>query len=667
MQTTKELRSKIGMGFFEQLYGGMKFMPCLIELLKNSLVDWGASHVYITMTDTTFTIRDDGVGMNRANQAAFISLNESTAKALRDASGKFGSGTKGFLYSFSTGCKVLTANAGKVYNFEVLTKDVEKLLLSQGKIKATEEKQDNSNWVFDHKSGTQITYELRRDANIISEKRLRTELAKRLPRHMGRKVTLGGQPLPDKPSKIPPFILSEDDPYLGLVYIELDPSSGYSDQLLFSGGIIGEVTMPSFIEALGDKRIFVPELLSLGMVTGTVSASYLKEFANPDRASFQPTLADDPRTTRLLELLSQQVPAIMQQLGLKDPRAKGLGNLNEVIEDIIAKAGQQYDPVKAKKTGVEETTAPPPIRGGHGNHRPIKIELERNEFEIGETITATVTLSESIKSSRGVSEENVSWDASGSLTRESRKKLVGETIQLTASKIGWGYISAALAQGTALETSISYLVLEKGERKLRLNPQIVRAEEGKAITIMAVNGDKISGKPKWSVHGGRTEAFFEASELRARFMSNNHGDYEIILKDSADHGNQGTCKIEVFDSKKRLQIRNQLFEVYGTEFGTTRGPVAIEKQGSGNLHIMHLNTTHPATLAAESQGSLSQFMRDAIADEFARFWVFDISPDDYEEFGREGLAKTISAMAWEISSELTAPITKKISKIKAIG
>lgn len=667
MQTTKEIKSGIGTGYFEQQYGGMKFMPCLIELLKNSLVDWGGSHVYITTSDlNVFTIRDDGVGMNRANQAAFISLNESTARAIRDAAGKFGSGTKGFLYSFSIGCKVITANSGKVYNFSVLTKEVEKLLLSQGKIKSTEEKQNSSNWVFDSKNGTQITYQLKPEAKILRGKKLGIELAKRLPRQMARKIFIDGQPLPDKPSKVPPFVLSEDDPYLGLVYIELDPSSGHSDQLLFSGGIIGEVTMPSFMEALGDKRILIPELFSLGMVTGTISAGYLKEFANPDRASFHPTLGDDQRTMRLLELLSQQIPAIMQQLGLKDPRAKGLGNLNEIIEDIIARAGQQYDPVKAKKTGVEETTSPPPTRVGHGNRRPIKIELDRNEFEIGETITATVTLSESIKSDREVSEEDVSWDVSGSLSRESRKKFVGETIQLTANKLGCGYVSAALAQGTALETSTSYLVVAQGERKLRLNPQIVRAEEGKAITIMAVNGDKISGKPKWSIHGGRAEAFFETSELRARFMSNNHGDYEITLRDSADPNNRSVCKIEVFDSKKRLQIRDQLFEIHFFDFGTTEGPVEIRRQG-GNSHIMQLNTTHPATLAAESQSSLAQFLRDAIAHEFGRFWVFELSPDDYEELTSQTLARTMQTMAWEISSELTAPVTRKAGKLKAIG
>lgn len=667
MQTTRELRAKIGNGLFQQIYGGMRFMPCLIELLKNSLVDWGASHVYITTANmNVFTIRDDGVGMNRANQAAFISLNESTAKAIRDAAGKFGSGTKGFLYSFSIGCRVLTSNAGKVYNFSILTKDVEKMLLSGGKIQSTEEKLDSSNWNFDHRSGTEINYDLTPDAKILRGKRLATELAKRLPRQMARKVFIDGQALPDKPTKVPPFVLSEDDPYLGLVYIELDPATGYSDPVLLSGGIIGEVTLASFMEALGDKRILVPELLSLGTVTGTISAGYLKDFANSDRASFHPSLGDDPRTARLLELLSQQMPAIMQQLGLKDPRAKGLGSLDDVIEDIIARAGQQYDPVRAKKVGTEETTSPPPPRVGHGNRRPIKIELERNEFEVGETIIATVTLSESVKADRDVSEKDVSWDASSSLSRESQKKLTGETITLTANKIGCGFIHAALAQGTPLETSISYQVVGKGERKLRLNPQVVRIEEGKPVTIMAVNGDKLSGKPKWSIRDSRSEAFFEPNGLRAVFMSNNFGEYKITLMDSNDHSNRGECQIEVLDTRKRLQIRNQLFEIHAVDFSSTKGPVEIIRQG-GNTHLMQINVTHPAKEAAESQSSLAQFLRDAIAHEFGRFWVFDMSPDEFEELADEGLVRSMSRLAWEISSELTAPTTRKVGKMKAIG
>jgi hypothetical protein len=101
------------------------------------------------------------------------------------------------------------------------------------------------------------------------------------------------------------------------------------------------------------------------------------------------------------------------------------------------------------------------------------------------------------------SPKSLRWVTDDYLGRSGESTATG--YKFIAAKVGRGQLTANVAK-TAHTASVSYDIVPKGQRVLRLSPQSASVPVGGQVTLRLLNADKAQGRLKWAPrpghHGG---------------------------------------------------------------------------------------------------------------------------------------------------------------------
>ena len=459
---TAPIQAGIGSGFLRKVFGGKPFIHCVIELVKNCR-DWGASIIKITTNAGRHlvTILDNGDGMNRANRNAFLSINMTTASGPRQ-SGVYCTGTKQTLFSHSANVEVRTAPREEpdvVYVFSFTAEEYEQLALSSGTVEPKRLEKDKTSWPHEFPFGTEITYTLvdPESRGIYRGERLAAELTGRLPRKFRDIVQVDGTPIPEKEIVGRPFDVVLQHRQLGEVAFELyrPVRRGQDEELRLAGVEIGEAPISNLNRVLPpDLKTDLPAIFLLKEVCGTITAQFIRDYANEDRFTLDAAIADNPRTRHLLGLLKEVAPEVQRCLqikvsGMDDEKGNDESEVRELRTHLRRLYNQQGEP-----PGTGDTT-PPDDGGGTDTAGDPAIRLTyHREVGIGETITVTVKLREDV--AKNYSLNNVVWYTNRSNGANLQNTTDG--ITLTANTLGHGVIRADIS-GTPFTAVAHYEVV----------------------------------------------------------------------------------------------------------------------------------------------------------------------------------------------------------------
>lgn len=656
------IRPTIGKGFFQMVFGGKSYLHCIRELIKNCR-DWCALHVALFTEDrNVLRILDDGRGMDWDNRNAFASVNDSTATGPRQ-SGKFCTGTKQMLFSQALDVTVRTAPQSEsdlVYVFSFNREEYEELVRTGRSIEADHPMKDQRSWPHEFPFGTEITYTLEdpHRRTILRGQKLAEELASILPMRYGNIVTVDGQPLPPKRIVGRPYDEVRQTPQLGEVAFEIYRPEHRSamEDLLFTAVEIGEVPMRNFLRTLSSElRDKVPESFQLPGVCGTIRAEFLKEHVNEDRFTFDPSLADDPRTRHLVRLLVEVAPLVEQRLQLRRaaPEASAELQFEEFARRVTAvydKAGsrppESFENGRLEEPGDDDDgggTVDPPIPPP-----PIRLSLPRREFEVGETIEIKASFRRDLASQHDLSE--LRW-----YTDRSRAKVVKQNergVVLRAKEFGLAVVSVDVP-GTALSTKTYYEVVAK--RVFRITNPHPTISLGTSMLIRTRNHDLLGGLA-WKLEG---DGELVPQGRRAVYRATKRGGAVVIAGDPADPKVYATCDITVIGRpRKVLNIRGHWFEFSGVTLENERSIIMVR---GDPFHRLMINELASGYRRAVAQNNLDDYHRHAIADEFARFEEFDLRESDPTELDPREFKRLVERILYQ-GDALYAELCEKMNQ-----
>lgn len=668
-QTREEdIQTGIGAGFLRQQFGGKPYIHAIVEILKNAR-DWGASQIRIATGKDFIEIEDDGEGMNRKNRNAFASINMSTAGGARQA-GKFCTGTKQMLFSHCHSVEVRTApleTPDKVFLFRFATDEYEAKALRGETIRGEALQKGDETWFRSHPTGTIIRYTLENPKSraIKRGKDLAAELSARLPMKFGDIITVDGEALPPKNIIGRPFLMTETSSQLGEVGFEIyRPLEARSDdELRFTSHEVGEVPVASLLRMLKDPdmRSRFPAVFVHQEVCGTISASFLRDYANEDRATFKPSLVDDQRLLLLLRLMERHARTIEAYLELNLRHEKtGSVNLNPFVDRLR----KLYDP-KQERTGPvfvpppEETTEDSEKeadKGGKERQRPaITLALSDAEFEPGETIRCEAKLRGDVQQKHGAS--TLKWHSDKSLATDATASDTNLALTLVAEELGTGRVMVEIP-GTPHSATRSYEIVPR--RVFRQRHERITTKVGQTITLFVTNTDRIKGSPAWMVQFNR--GTIEGRGGRIQFTAKAVGavgEEVVTAYDDADLTVSSQCTITILGEKQNellLPIREHTFrmdEVHSPGHVLYTGPVVIIP-GTDGIGTLVINTGDPAFVNAQKQGHLDVFLPQATAFEYARFVKEAELPDTGRVDRRDvsNLIREVQRLGYEVFTEI---------------
>lgn len=652
---TRPIRAGIGEGFLQQIFGGKPFIHCAIELVKNCR-DWGATLIVVltNLDRQLLRIVDNGDGMDEANRDAFVSINLSTAKGPRQ-SGIFCTGTKQMLFSHASHVEVRTApkdDPDHVYRFSFTTDAYEQLALTCGEITPERVRKTVETWPYEHRFGTEITYTLKdpRSRSILRGEALAGELSARLPVKFRDIVRVDEEMLPPKrlAAGTKPFQLVEQHGQLGSVAFELyhPERKRREEELRLTAVEVGEAPMANFFRVLPEElRMRFPDVYLLPEVCGTVSAAYLKEYANEDRTTLNPAVADDPRTPHFVRMLQQLAPAVMRDLGIRI-RTDTEPDADEAdIAEVEALFNRRYNPTgegPRGPVGTEAEGGEPEESGGESREKPAVRLTYRREFEPDETIEIAATLRDDIAAS-GYRVDDLHWYTERSRARG--VELADGRIRMVASELGHGVVRVEL-RGTPYSTVAHYEVV--AQRLFRLSIPYAEIEIGSDLPVMGVNIDKLRGEVEWELSG---PGQMDVQGGRVVYHASGEGHAVVTAFDAANPRTRATCDITVVAGKQRLIcIRGHFFErsVYTAE-GTVQFAKPVTMVSGGKVHRLVMNRSARGYRAAQSRGSLAQFLAQATALAFPTFARLDLREGGMriEEFDPKDLPQFLQDCANE--------------------
>ena len=240
--------------------------------------------------------------------------------------------------------------------------------------------------------------------------RLAAELTGRLPRKFRDIVQVDGTPIPEKEIVGRPFDVVLQHRQLGEVAFELyrPVRRGQDEELRLAGVEIGEAPISNLNRVLPpDLKTDLPAIFLLKEVCGTITAQFIRDYANEDRFTLDAAIADNPRTRHLLGLLKEVAPEVQRCLqikvsGMDDEKGNDESEVRELRTHLRRLYNQQGEP-----PGTGDTT-PPDDGGGTDTAGDPAIRLTyHREVGIGETITVTVKLREDV--AKNYSLNNVVW------------------------------------------------------------------------------------------------------------------------------------------------------------------------------------------------------------------------------------------------------------------
>lgn len=648
----ENVTSGIGQDFFPKIFGGKRFVHCMIEILKNGR-DYGARKISIISTDPSrIVIVDDGEGMGAENQAAFISVDRSTKRG----SAMFGTGAKAFIFSHSNAFIIRTVSSespDEVCVIECSTEELNNILRTAGELRPRYEPKTATNWPHRSKTGTEITFTLSdpKRKSILRGVQLAEALAARLPLKFGEILSVDGQPIPEKAIIGSLFQWTVIDSNLGEVSFEIyhpeqQKSADGEDALLLGSGEVGEIPIVDFKQSIGSAlRSRIPATYFLTKdVCGFISVPFLRDYANEDRKSVSARIADEPLAVYLVDLLRKVEPEIRKCLKL-EAVSKEVDH-EEAIQSITSALREVYGqniPSKSKSSEGQALEEEVEVEEGAARS-PFSLRLGRREYAVGETIDVVLEVDEKLAGLHDLTK--ITWSATNGILKN--LKVTGRGAKLVAGKAGSGKITADLPD-TPHSASTNIIVVPK--RRLRFARPCVTVTQGTSIMLRIRNTDMLKGDRLLLHASGRNSVSQEGVD-RVAYTANIVETATITAVDSQDSQHTASCEITVLPpTTDVLVIRGQKFIVNGFSGVASQAQPTVAILPGDDLHQMYINPTNTHALSIRKTGDLRTFMAMSIGFAVAKFILAQCDSAE-EEFSSSEFVQQILKMGNDIAMEI---------------
>lgn len=665
-----KLRPRISPTFIMQVLGGMPYLGCVVELIKNS-IDWfrvsnGETRIWITTKDPArFMIRDNGRGMDRKRREASLQLGDrpTDPELALSQSGNFCSGLKRFHFSQALQMTIVTAPQEEpdcVYRYTLTVLEHATILASAGERDVPPVAKSRKTWPYDHPFGTVITFELKepKRRTIHRGEALARQLADILPQRTGKRITI------DDATKLPPpnavggriFEVDEAVPSLGSLAMELyrSPSSSKSGGkgIRLTGREVGEATLERFLDAIGpDLAKLIPEIYLFPGLQGTLSVPFIFDVVNEDRTSFSEGAAEHPHTTVLLEQLQRFAPEVERALNIRIGSGESLdasdpfsGVWDQVRETYGTGDGEEL--VETPGGDDDLVCVGPTESGERAERRPIRLECGM-EYGLGEVINVEARL----RADLGRPVSDLDFDTAGSRARNPQRIATG--LQLEASEVGTGEVAASL-RGTGHQARVRYRIVPR--REFRLSAVSPRLTVDDMIIVTAINTDLLRDPTiTWELTG---VGLLKPEGGRVRYHATVAGEAVIIATGIGRDGRpvRAICRIAVNPKRERpLIIRDQRFRV----MTASAGPGMIFMVRRDRVHDLYYSPASRAELDALAPDAARMRVLMALSAEFVRFVSVELNAAHTAATTPSDIAAAIADAACESPKVLQELLQRK--------
>lgn len=624
------IKLQVGAELFIRNFGGKKFVPSLLELIKNCR-DWDGQEILINIGADFLEVIDGGNGLNRKNREAFCSTAISTGDQ-KIQSSKFGTGTKHMLY-LCNGVRVITKTAeeDEVISFELRTSDYQHMVLSQSEINV--KVLPNSAWSYGFETGTALRYDFSGKSafHIKDVGRIAEELAQEVPLVVIDAILFNGKPLPRKETKNDKYVRDQfAHDTLGWINFELYSLKGAraNKGVYLSSTGMPEVRFIDFLSLLPQKlRTFIPDIyLNTADITGTIHCRDLfRPYINEDRHSFDGTIANSELMMAFIMLLKKKETEIKSMLGLNQKEEDQ--SLEKMVSDLIQRSAKVYGPATKDDIIGDEFDV---VIDDPQTIKPLQIDGARREYEPGQTIELTAKINSDLIDIRpkdlkwlymngGLKNVRISKDnlhLSGTITKE----------------FGWRSISIEGGDATG---QTQYSIVPRRQPYLSANR--VGLNKGDEYKLTCYNIDLVDKKVNWRMTGGgKLEPLGkERQQGSAIFFATKPGEAKIFAEGQLVTGApfQITCEIVINENKGQplLQIEGYKFSI--SAVAAPGNPPIVMKAGNGvdpltTEHLLFINTT--SKIFRNKTKNSKELIFWLVSQEFSRFYYQDINEEGEE-------------------------------------
>ncbi|GEM_PF-5593336 len=648
VRQTEAVKPRVSRRYVRRNHQGKPLVHCVLELLINSL-SWHANIVRIVLNQNYFEILDNGdglVGGPKGNRLSIFSVGESTADTT-GGPGNFGIGAKDIYYSHMHDCKLATRpkdEHGKVFSSDFTLQEYDTTLDPDDPSLLTYSIDDptKKNWPFmdEFRTGTWLRFNLK-TRMAYGPERLAKAIAARVMskyRDCGT-ITVNGMLLPER--KIIGNYKGYDEVHVGLKQIEaefvhIDPSDLVSeDDFRVGGRVIAEATFKSILKILDDDLIaLVPPIYFMDEVRGSILIPYFEEYASPERDKVAPQkineatgevkwFSKDSRTIQFIQWLRLKAPEVQEALRIKITNAPSEAS-DEAEVAILRDMVNEIEDGDGGSRGKKQK--PPTLPSPPGAPKSITLYTDRDEYEIGEEISATVRIRKDVQTTYSM--KDVQFHTHQAHAKNIRRVEAG--LIMTANDLGRGTLRASLP-GSLYDTA-SYAVVM--ERQFKIDKSTKTMKVGETFTLSCLNTDKVTLPITWTLSGvGKLSSQGE----EATYTSQEEGEAVIIATDSSHPQKKATCQILVTEPEDEDEFDPNIMIFEGVYFRYSFSdidrefaeekvhsdrPIQLDRSGSGTQKSPYGLVFHQKAFGyqqAREKGILPHFLLHAVCLALPKF------------------------------------------------
>ncbi len=621
-QAQAKRRRQVDISILDRITEGfMLFLDALTQPVENS-DDAGACEIILKCYSDAkgrpcIDIIDDGLGMDEARRAAYLTLGGSTSREDKDAKGRNGTGRLGARHHCAfTRCVTKTAD-GK--SFETILDD-ESMIEAWFGDNTTPLTWKPVSLGFGHvlkTSGTVVTWCDMTQGNAHTKKQHEPEyiiehLAQKLSPHLAPKikvqvlnergVVVSEQPLKPRLTHGEPIKMEISGSQVGDIAVELYvvAKADRSTDFVMVGSKGPVCTWPQFSRMFRDDSrysLLVRQLdIVLGhpQVVGYIEIPKLnKKYATNDRKSFNTRLLDDEALCHeMLELLRLKVmPRVEKELGMRADQITTTSE-SELVRQIVSSI----------HTATGER---PPAQ------KVALLELNHHRIDIRRGDTFVFRVQNPRQGARYV------WDKTncgGDLDRVN-----GTEVTYTAKKIGIHKLIVQIMGEASTENmrTVTINVMDKVPMRFMKPTVPMSLNDSRTLRLENVPED---ANLQWNHQDWGGNIVLSADKTEATVTSaREEGDFDVRVKNLKDEDDFAVCTLRIASKHeederepKRVNraddefvIDGQVFQLHITKMaGSAEGNATISwlQEGAGAPHGIWLNFGHQmfATITSDS-------------------------------------------------------------------
>ena len=639
----QQVKVSVGRGFFSSQFNSYLFIEAVMELIMNAF-DWDATELIVQSSKDSITFTDNGVGMDENNRTAFCCINHSTAKSAGKL-GKFDTGTKKLLFSHGGLVEVWTVpvdDPDNVYYFSLNSDSYEDMIWDGNKQITIEVWPKSQDWPspFDH--GSVIRYsQFKLTKGILSGEILRDAISARVASSRYHQIWVDGQTLEQREIHAKPFLMTEQDPRLGKITVELyRPTNRRQRDTVSLGALdIGMCKISDFKELIGSKDAArLPSVFSFQDVCGLLLFEGLSQFRAESSKTFDPRLNDSGLVELIIQFLIRIEERVRETLGLTRVQqdSEAFDSAVKVVYEVCHKAfnpGNEAPPVDntpGQHNPDEDDADPDGPRPR--NREPIKLYKPRREFSFGEKVVIRCGTNPKYVGD----DEKVQWhiDLKSVADYEISKDTRTATLTI-GNNPGSFSISASVIDKPSLIASQSYEVV--AVRRMHLHSSTFHSKAGHLIIMTIHNSDLTSGQLCWQATGGTL-----ASQMGAR---NDYtcglipGTFKVKVWDKNNPKISDEATIYIEHSEKRIRIREHWFRIQTFNLraaDASNDQMVFFREGT-TTHDICVDSGAPTYMFATQQSSLAAMLLREIAYGYPKFVWSQLQEHGHETFNPDGL------------------------------